>query len=1053
MTGSKNDDAFGKIAVIGMAGRYPGAPDIEQFWRNLTAGKESITFFSDDELIEDGIDPILVRDPNYVKAAGVYEGTYLFDADFFGYTPREAELLDPQHRIFLECSYQALEHAGYDPWTYDGRIGVFAGAGFTQYLFELLALPDLWRTTSRFALPTYNDKDFLATRVGYKLGLRGLCVTVQTACSTSLVAIGLASQCLLNYQSDMVLAGGVSLSTKERYGYLYQEGGISSPDGHCRAFDAKSGGIVSGSGAGVVVLKRFSDALKDRDTIHAVILGFGMNNDGASRVGFTAPGVDGQAAVVADAIAMAGIDPETIGYVECHGTGTPLGDPIEIAALTRSFREHTGKRQFCAIGSVKTNIGHTDTAAGVAGFTKAVLALEHGCIPASLHFQTPNPEIDFENSPFFVNTGLRPWKSVDGPRRAGVSSLGAGGTNAHVILEEPPTQERAAASKEFHLLVWSARTATALHRLTQNLLAHLKEHPEQQIGDVAYTLQVGRQVFSHRRMLVSRNRENAIHNLEALHLFTRIDTQQKHKPRVTFLFPGQGSQYVNMGKELYLQEASFRQWIDRCAEILEPELGLDIRSLMFPDPGQDQQATAKLNQVQFTTPAIFTIEYALAKLWMAWGVHPDALLGHSIGEYVAACLSGVFSLEDALHLVSVRGRLMQGLPVGAMVAVMLSGPEMSQLLSTFPELSIAAVNGPYACVVSGASEAAVALEQQLSKRGIPYRRLHISHAGHSRMMEPILEEFKKEVGKVNLNEPQIPYISSISGTWIRPSEATDPAYWSNHIRQTVQFFQGVQELLRVSGQILLETGPGRMLSDLLMQYPARTERHVILSSLPHPKDDPQKAFEFLLTTAGQLWLEGVQIDWQNFHRGDTPYRVPLPAYPFEGQHYQLTGDHGSARSAIATGNNGQRSNQLDQTNEVLSATSSRRSARHSNSKLTHEYVAPRDALESALTHVWREVFGMEDLGVNDEFSALGGHSLLAMLLVQRMRDLFQIEFSLVDLQRVPTIADLADAIVATLIEGVDQNQLAGMLDEVESKDESQAGISVMDHEPLVFRQH
>lgn len=1033
MTGSTNDDAFGKIAVIGMAGRYPGAADIEQFWSNLKAGKESITFFSDDELIEDGIDPSFVHDPNYVKAAGVYEGTYLFDAEFFGYTPREAELLDPQHRVFLECSYQALEHAGYDPWRYDGRIGVFAGTGITQYLFELLALPELFRTTSRFALPTYNDKDFLATRVGYKLGLRGLCVTVQTACSTSLVAIGLASQCLLNYQSDMVLAGGVSLSTRERSGYFYQEGGISSPDGHCRAFDASSGGIVSGSGAGVVVLKRLSDALKDGDSIHAVILGFGMNNDGAARVGFTAPGVDGQSAVVADAIAMAGINPETIGYVECHGTGTPLGDPIEIAALTRSFREHTGKKQFCAIGSVKTNIGHMDTAAGVAGFTKAVLALKHGHIPASLHFQTPNPEIDFANSPFFVNTGLRAWKSVDGPRRAGVSSLGAGGTNAHVILEEPPIEERVVASKEFHLLVWSARSVAALNKLTQKLLQHLQEHPEQQIGDIAYTLQVGRRVFSHRRMLVSRNRENAIHSLESSRLFTRIETRQEHKPRVTFLFPGQGCQYIHMGKELYQQETVFREWIDRCAQILKSELGLDIRSLLFPDPGRDQEAAAKLNQIQFATPGIFTIEYALAKLWMAWGVRPDALIGHSFGEYVAACLSGVFSLEDALHLVSIRGRLMQSLPAGAMVAVMLAEHELSQLLSAFPDLSIAAVNGPSACVVSGAREAAVALEQQLSERGTPYRRLHVSHAAHSRMMEAILEEFKKEVGKVKLNEPQVPYISNVSGTWIRPAEATDPAYWSNHIRQTVQFFRGVQELLRIPGQVLLEVGPGRMLGSLLMQYPAGTERHVVLSSLPHPKDDPQTAFEFFLTTTGQLWLEGVQIDWGQMHKGDSPRRVPLPVYPFEGQHYQLTARHGLARSSVALGKNGHHSNHpLEQNREPLSASPPGRSAKLSNSKLMDDYVAPRDALESAVAEVWREVFGMEDLGIKDEFSALGGHSLLAMQLVQRMRELFQIEFSLADLRRASTIADLADAIVATLIDAVDPEQLAGMLDEVES---------------------
>lgn len=1031
MTEYSAADSLGKIAVIGLACRYPEAWNVEQFWLNLKQGKECIQFLTDDQLLEAGVSRELLARPNYVKAAGICPGAFLFDASFFGYTPREAEFLDPQHRVFLECAWEALEYAGYDSWTYPGRIALFAGTGATQYLFELLSIPGIDKLADAFTISTCADKDFLATRVGYKLNLRGPCISVQTACSTSLVSIVMACQSLLSYQSDIALGGGVTVLGSEHRGYLYQEGGIHSPDGHCRAFDADAKGITGGSGAGVVVLKRLEDALADADTIHAIVLGTGLNNDGSNRIGFSAPGINGQVTVISDAIATAGIDPETIGFVECHGTATPVGDPIEITALTKAFRACTQKKTFCAVGSVKTNIGHTDTAAGAAGFIKAVLSLKNKLIPASLHFRRPNPNIDFASSPFYVNGELKQWTRSEAPRRAAVSSFGLGGTNAHVILEEAPDQQPSPGAP-WNVLVWSARTATALDKMTANLLDHLKGHPENSLSDVAYTLQVGRRLFPHRRMLVCRDHQDAVTASEAGSPDRLLVGHREKEPGpMTFVFPGQGCQYINMGRELYSRERVFREQLDLCADILKPELELDLREVLYPKSENAATAPALLDQIRYTIPILFTVEYAIAKLWLEWGVRPAAIIGHSAGEYAAACIAEVFSVEDALRLVSVRGRLMQQMPAGCMTGVLLPEAELQSLLDSTGGLSLAAVNSPSACVVSGNEKSMVELERVLMQRGILYRHLHVSHAVHSPMMDPILPEFRKEVQKVKLRPPAIPYISNLSGTWAR-SEVTEAEYWVRHIRQPVRFADGITELLREPQRILLETGPGRSLGGLIAQHPGRGAEHVILPSLRHPKNDLQGDLELLLTTVAQLWLEGVQINWKALHGGEHRNRIPLPTYPFERQHYQLKA---ALRPQILTAPETEAILPSQPEAPAVSLNGKRSLATigsvHPRPNLPVPYVAPRSELELAIAGVWQDTLGIDAPGINDTFVALGGHSLLGLQLVGRIRELFEIEITVANLYQVSTIAGLADLIVRQLTENIDPETLDEVINDID----------------------
>lgn len=868
-----------EIAIIGMSGVFPGARDTNAFWENLRNGVESIRFYSEEELRNLGVASELVADSNYVKAAAFLDDPDAFDAGFFGISHREAEVTDPQHRVLLQCAWTALEDAAYNPENYFGRIGTFAGATINTYLLlHLAATPGVLNGLDQVQINIANAGDFLATRIAYKLNLKGPAYTIQSACSTSLVAVQVACESLLSEQCDMALAGGVSVNVGFQRGYHYLEGGMTSPDGHCRPFDADAQGTIFGSGAGMVVLKRLEDALADGDHIYAVILGAAVNNDGSLKVGYTAPSVVGQAQVIGEALANAGINASTIGYIEAHGTGTTLGDPVEIQALTKAFRAYTDACGYCAIGSVKSNIGHLDAAAGIAGLIKTTLALKHKQLPPSLHFRRPNPNIDFESSPFYVNRSLKDWEATKHPRRAGVSAFGVGGSNAHVVLQEAPTPEQSSSSRSFHLLPLSARTETALTRIREKFAENLQANTQQNFADIAYTLQAGRQGFSHREFVVARDLPDAI---AALGLSERrfkgmVESSGK-TPGVTFMFPGQGAQYINMGRQLYEDEFVFSQQIDRCAEILKNRYDFDLLSLMYPKSGKDAQTSQRLQETVVAQPALFTVEYALAQLWLSWGIQPRALLGHSIGEYVAACLAGVFSVEDALHLVVNRARLMQSLSSGAMVAVPLSEFEIEPFLDH--ELAIAAINGPSRCSVAGPQAAIERLEARLDSEGVSFRHLQTSHAFHSPMMEPILEPFLKIVSGINLQPPQIPYLSNVTGTWVTAKEATAPEYWARHIRATVRFADNLAEVFSDRKAVVLEVGPGQTLTRLARQHPARQAEQVICSAMRHPEQSEHDV-AVALTALGHLWLAGIKPDWTKFYERERRRRLPLPTYPF-----------------------------------------------------------------------------------------------------------------------------------------------------------------------------
>jgi acyl transferase domain-containing protein/thioesterase domain-containing protein/acyl carrier protein len=881
------------IAIIGMAGSFPGARNVTEFWRNLRDGIESITFFTDEELQAAGIEPALLNYTNYVKAKGLVEGIDLFDAEFFGFSPKEAEIMDPQQRLFLECAWEALENAGYSSDSDDGLVGVYGGAGINRYCMNLLANREDIQSVGWYGIVNGNEKDHLTTRVSYLFDLRGPSFAVQSACSTSLVAIHIACQELMSYQCDLALAGGVAVDPQQKAGYLWIDG-LSSPDGHCRAFDARANGFVSGNGVGVVVLKRLAEAVAEGDHIYAVIKGSAVNNDGHSKAGYVAPGLNGQTGVIAMSQAAAEVDPETIDYIEAHGTATPLGDMVEIAALNQVFRASTNQRGFCAIGSLKTNIGHLDAAAGVAGVIKTALALTHRQIPPSLHFEEADPRLDLADSPFYVNCQLKDWVTEGRPRRAGVSSMGMGGTNAHLILEEAPIKSPSSPSRSHQLLTLSAKTGTALEQMIENLADHLGQQTDENLADIAYTLQVGRKNFAHRAILVSDNREDAVVALK-----TRASgrlyygTPQSRERRIIFMFPGQGTQYLNMGRGLYSQETVFRDQIDHCSMLLLPHLGFDLREILYPKVGAEGEADQQLSQTWITQVALFVIEFSLAKLWMTWGIHPQAMIGHSIGEYVAACLAGVLTLEESLELVAARGRLMQQLPGGAMLAVPLTEPEIRSLMGL--GLSIAAINAPAVCIVSGPFQAIEQLECQLATRGVSGRRLRTTHAFHSDMMDPILESFAGLVKKTHLKPPQIPYLSNVTGNWITEAEATDPNYWARHLRQTVRFSDGLKELKRDSNCLLLEVGPGRTLSSLAKSQINQRPELPILSTLRAPSEN-QSDLTFLLTTLGRLWLSNMRVDWQQFYRSESRHRVPLPTYPFERRRYWI---EARPKSAVA----------------------------------------------------------------------------------------------------------------------------------------------------------
>ncbi|NEZ55587.1 type I polyketide synthase [Adonisia turfae] len=909
-----------EVAVIGLAGRFPGSRNIEAFWQNLVAGQEFVSIFSEDSSADS------------VKAAAILEDIDLFDASFFGINPRDAEIMDPQHRLFLECAWEALENAGYDPEQEMATIGVYAGVGRSTYLLYNLLPNHLHQTMGYFPILLASDKDYAPTRVSYKLNLNGPSISVGTACSSSLIAVNLAYQSLLSGECDMALAAGVSIKAPQNAMTLCPEG--VSPDGHCWAFDARANGPVGGNGVGVVVLKRFSEALADGDYIYAVLKGMSANNDGAVKVSYTAPSELAQSRVIQSAQLMAEVEPETVTYVETHGSGTKLGDPIEIAALTHAFA--TEKKGYCALGSVKTNIGHLDAAAGITGLIKAVLCLDRKCIPPNVNFETPSPQIDFDNSPFFVNTTLSEWKTNGTPRRAGVSSFGFGGTNAHVVLEEAPQSalvDREQSTDEdspWQLLLLSAKTEAALEQSTTNLIQYLQQHSQVDLADVAYTLQRGRQNFSHKRAVIARSVEDAIAALQDPKRILTTEQAIQKRP-IAFMFTGLGSHYEDMAKELYHIEPIFAQQVDNCCQILDPLLGIDLREIIFPPQsaestdtsavisdaaaqapkldlrqmlGRDRQADGKdssvLNQTHLTQPAIFVIEYALAKLWQSWEIHPSAMVGYSIGEYVAATLAGVLSLEEALTLVAKRAEMIAQLPPGAMLAVPLSAEAVQPLLNE--RISLSAVNGATQCVVAGEPDAIDQLQTQLIEQGLACRRLQSSHAFHSHMMEAIVPAFRTLVAGFNLQPPNIPYVSNLTGTWITPDQVTNPDYWIQHLRQPVRFADQVQALWQEQQPILLEIGAGQTLSSLALQCldQVTTTEKIALASLRNAYES-QSDKAFILNTVAQLWLAGVDIDWSAISAQHKRYRIPLPTYPFQRQHYWVDApDESSIQSRLTT---------------------------------------------------------------------------------------------------------------------------------------------------------
>jgi acyl transferase domain-containing protein len=886
------------IAIVGMACHVPGATTWREYWANLTAGVESIRRFTPDELRKAGVPEHHLSDPHYVPAGVVLDGMERFDAEFFGFSPKEAAIMDPQHRHFLEVCWEALEDAGHPPERFGGAIGVFAGCGMGAYFaFNLLTNPELVESVGLFLLRhTGNDKDFLSTRVSYCLDLKGPSINVQTACSTSLVAVHAASQSLLSGECDLALAGGVTIELPHGRGYHFQEGEILSPDGHCRAFDHRARGTIFGSGAGVVALRRLADALEDGDHVYAVIRGTAINNDGSSKVGYLAPSVAGQAAAVAEAIAIADVSAESIGYIECHGTGTAMGDPIEVAALTKAFHETTKKRGFCGLGSVKTNIGHLDTAAGVAALIKAALALHRRQIPPSLNYEKPNPEIDFAASPFYVNDKLADWPAGKEPRRAGVNSLGVGGTNAHAILEEAPAQLPSAPSAQAaQILCFSAKSRAALDEYGAKLARYLREHPSASLADVGWTLAVGRRAFEQRRVLAAQSAEEAarlLENPDPQRLFTHAAA--RGKASVAFLLPGGGAQHPLMGRGLYDSEPVYRKAMDEGLELLKSRRGLDLRPYLFAPAEKLESVARELERPALQLPAIFLVEYALAQSWISRGVEPTALLGHSMGENTAACLAGTFTLGDALGLVALRGELFERVDPGGMLSVPLPAEELEPLLEG--ELDLAVRNSPSLSVASGSVAALEALERRLLERGVEAKKIPISIAAHSRMLAPILGGFRAYLNGLRLSPPRIPFLSNVTGTWITAEEATDPEYWVRHLTSCVRFGDGVAALAADKERVLLEVGPGRTLSSLAKTHPALGPGRTVLSSLRHP-DEPTPDATFFAGVLGRLWASGALPDLEAYWKGETRQRLSLPTYAFQRQRFWIEPGKGANETA------------------------------------------------------------------------------------------------------------------------------------------------------------
>lgn len=987
-----------QIAIIGMAGRFPGSRSIGEFWQNLHDGVESVVDLNGNVPGDSRVPEEWLSRPDFVRRGTILPDVEKFDASFFGYSPRDAFFMDPQQRLFLEAAWESLEDAGYVPGSGDNTVAVFAGSSPNEYGRLIAESVDPTDAAGRMSLMINNDNDFLATRVSYKLDLTGPSMTVQTGCSTSLVTVHLACQHLLTYQCSLALAGGSSVNINRSQGYFYQEGTIVSPDGRCRAFDSRANGTVVGQGVGVVVLKRLSEAVADRDHIYAVIRGSAVNNDGAMKAGYTAPSVMGQSLVIRQAQALSEVTADSVSYVEAHGTGTKLGDPVELEALTRAFRKDTEKKQFCAIGSVKTNIGHANAAAGIAGLIKAALMLTHRKIPASLHFREPNALIDLVNSPFYVASELTEWRSNGSPRRAGVSSFGLGGTNAHVVLEESPEREDSRTQRDQSLIVLSARSSPALHAVEARMVSLLKNSSSLSLPDVAFTLQVGRKPFGHRSALVARDRAEAAKRIEDRDPgYYQRRSEAGAISSVSFMFTGQGSQFAGMARGLYESEGVFRYHVDECLRLLPDAQRAYLTSIWFPERDCDSSSPDEgINATENVQVMLFILEYALARLWISWGIQPESMVGHSLGEYTAACISGVFTLPSALDVVSARGRLMQRAPEGAMLAVFMAERDLAGLIDD--KLSLAVVNSPANCVVSGSHERVNRLVHQLDEMKQGYRRLRTSHAFHSALMEPVLDDFRRVLQRVTLEPPGIPFVSNTTGQWISDEEATDREYWVQHVRRSVRFSESINTLLEDESRVFLEIGPGSTLCALAMQQSAAAGCDRFFSSLPGQRGRLSDQ-DHLLATLGKLWVCGIEPDWRGFHDGERLSRLPLPTYPFEGKSFwpSTTPWRRTPTDGTAPENVG-RTDSLAEPAAPDTAASSPGDARQEGS------------ISERLASLWQAVLHLEHIQPDDDFFELGGDSLLGANLMSVVNRNFETNLPIETIFRSSSVADMAQVI-------------------------------------------
>ncbi|EYF02912.1 hybrid non-ribosomal peptide synthetase/type I polyketide synthase [Chondromyces apiculatus] len=1024
------------VAIIGMTGRFPGARDVDELWRNLCAGVDSITFSTAEQLDAAGVDVALQRNPRFVPAVGQIDDALGFDAGFFGYSPLEAKLMDPQHRTFLECAWEALESAGYGPRAVAGvgtreahpgaRVGVFGGCDAPRYWMERIGAQYTPLSVEEYQVMVGNVADTLTTRAAYKLDLRGPALTVMTACSTSLVAVHLACQSLRAGECTVALAGASVILPPDRLGHIAEEGAITSLDGHCRPFDAEAQGIVGASGVALVVLKRLDDALRDGDTIHAVIRGSAIGNDGGSKVGFMAPGLEGQAEVITRAQEAADIDPDSIGLVEAHGTATALGDPIEVAALTRAFRRATDRRGYCALGSLKGNIGHTGATSGVAGLIKAALALKHGVIPPTLHFRRPNPGLDLDASPFFVNTTPLPWPRSGTARRAGVSAFGVGGTNAHVILEEAPEIAASAPCGHPQLLLLSARTDAALETATDRLAARFTAEPELNTADAAFTLQLGRAEFPRRRAILggdATSTTNRLRTRDAAWVCT--DAVTSTRPKVVFMFPGGGSQDRAMGRALYEAEPVYRDALDHVASLFRDALEVDIRPLLFADDAGRPEADARLRTPSLNLAAIFATEHALAELLCAWGITPAAVTGHSLGEYAAARLAGVLSLEDAVALVALRARLYEELPSDtATLIVPLSEANLRRHLRD--GLSLAAVNAPDVCVVSGKLGPLAALEDEIRRDGLEPRRLPLAAAAHSSLIAPLAHRLGERAARMDRHPPRIPVVSNVTGGWLDAREACDPHYWTRHLAGTVRFSDGLTTLFKDPSHVLVEVGPGRTLSTLARRHPDGAQRaaYSTMAGAGSSRSD----LEAVLFTVGQLWCAGAAVDFGALWRGQQRRRIPLPTYPFERTPHLF---RSAAAPAPPTP-----SVHLTLPTMVPSAGSLPPGSfppgsfppgslppgsfppptlpPNASGRSSNVYMTMQNDVVQTIAAIWREALGVDQTRPDDNFFDLGGDSLIAVKVLARVMEQLGVQLPVHALVETPTFSALTSRIRSDL---------------------------------------